>query len=88
MALETPLTDQEKRYLNALRLFMDRTEDPEHLEDGKVLDELSPEQARAMIGIYHTWLEDPQAFDLAYRIYLWIAPILAAWAHIKDIFLS
>jgi hypothetical protein len=88
MTLETPLTDQEKRYLNALRLFMERNGDPENLEDGKMLDELSPKQARAVIGIYHTWLEDPQAFDLAYKIYLRILPILDAWTYIKDIFVS
>ena len=67
---------------------MERNEDPEHLEAGKMLDELSPDKARAMIRIYHTWLEDPQAFNSAYKIYLWISPILNAWAHVKDIFFS
>jgi hypothetical protein len=52
-----------------------------------MLDELSPEQARAMIVLYHTWLEDPPLFFLGYKIFTWISPILTAWAHIKDIFL-
>jgi hypothetical protein len=79
MADEKPLTEQENRYLNALKLFLERNGDSENLE----MFELSPEQARAMIGIYHVWLEDPQRVFLAYRIYLWISPIHAAWAQIK-----
>ena len=59
MPKKTPLTEEEKRYLNALKLFMERNEDPEHLEDRIVLDELSPEKARAMIVLHHIWLEDP-----------------------------
>jgi hypothetical protein len=82
MANEKPLTEQEKRYLNALKLFLERNGDSEHLESVKMFD-LSPKQARAMIEIYHVWLEDPQRVFLAYRIYLWISPIQAAWAQIK-----
>ena len=69
-------------------MFIERNEDSEHLEDGKMLDDLSLEQARAMIVLYHTWLEDPPLFCLGYRLSTWISPILAAWTHIKDIFLQ
>ena len=88
MPKKTPLTEEEKRYLNALKLFMERNEDPEHPEDRIVLDELSPEQARAMIVLHHAWLEDPRLFFLAYKLSTWISPIVDAWAHVKGIFLS
>ena len=88
MARKTPLTEEEKRYLNALKLFMERNEDPEHLEDRIVLDELSPEKARAMIVLHHIWLEDPPLFFSAYKLSMWISPIVDAWAHVKGIFLS
>jgi hypothetical protein len=83
MAREQPLTEQEKRYLKALKLFMERSEKPEFQESAKMLDELSPEQARAMIGSYHLALEDPQAFVMSQKIIRWISPILHPWAHIR-----
>jgi len=86
MANEQPLTEQEKRYLNALKLFMERGGKPELQESAKMLDELSPKQARAMIGSYHLALEDPRAFAISQKIIGWISPILHPWAHIRNIF--
>ena len=84
MADEKPLTEQEKRYLNALKLFMERSEDPSHRESAKMLDEFSPDQARAMIASYHFALENPRAFFIAHKIMGWISPILHPWVHIVD----
>ena len=84
MADETPLTEQEKRYLNALKLFMERSEDLSHHESAKMLDEFSPEQARTMIASYHLALKDPRAFYVAHKISGWISPILHPWVHIVD----
>ena len=86
MAKVTPLTEQEKRYLNALKLFIERSEDLEILESAKMLDDFSPKQARDIIAAYHLALDDPQAFFVAYKIHGWISPILHPWAHIRDIF--
>ena len=88
MARKTPLTEEEKRYLNALKFFMQRNEDPEHLEDRIVLDELSPEKARAMIVLHHIWLEDQPLFFSAYKLSMWISPIVDVWVHVKDIFIA
>jgi hypothetical protein len=87
MGREMPLTDQEKRYLNALKLFMERVGDPEHLEDKIVVDELSPEQARAMIVLHRTWMDDPPLFFFAYTLSTWISPVVDAWSYIRDTFL-
>jgi hypothetical protein len=84
MADEKPLTEQEKRYLNALKLFMERSEDPSHHESATMLDEFSPEQARAMIASYHLLLEDPQAFYVAHKISGWISPIFHPWVYIVN----
>jgi hypothetical protein len=46
MTDEQPLTEQEKCYLNALKLFMERGGKLELQESAKMLDELSPDQAR------------------------------------------
>ena len=76
MAQEKPLTEQEKRYLGALRLFMESSEDPKHRDAGKLLDEMSAEAQRHIIASYHFGLENPQAFLLANKIRRWVLPIL------------
>ena len=53
MTDETPLTEQEKRYFNAVKLFMESKEDRENLGLVKMLNELTPAQARAMIVLHH-----------------------------------
>ena len=88
MTDETPLTEQEKRYFNAVKLFMESKEDRENLGLVKMLNELTPAQARAMIVLHHIWLEDPPLFFSAYKLSMWISPIVDAWAQIKGIFLS
>ena len=86
MANEQSLTEQEERYLNALKLFMERGGKPELQESAKMLNELSPDQARVMIGSYHLALEDPRAFVISQKIIGWISPILHPWVHIRNIF--
>ena len=86
MAEEKPLTEQEKRYLGALKLFMERSGDPKHLESAKWLDELSPEPARAIIAAYHFALDDPRAFVVAYKINIWCSSILYFWGAIVSLF--
>ena len=88
MTDEPPLTEQEKRYFNAVKLFMESKEDRENLGLVKMLNELTPAQARAMIVLHHIWLEDPPLFFSAYKLSMWISPIVDAWAQIKVIFLS
>ena len=88
MTDETLLTEQEKRYFNAVKLFMESKEDRENLGLVKMLNELTPAQARAMITIHHIWLEDPPLFFLAYKLSMWISPLVDAWAQIKGIFLA
>jgi hypothetical protein len=88
MTDETLLTEQEKRYFNAVKLFMESKEDRENLGLVKMLNELTPAQARAMIVLHHIWLEDPPLFFSAYKLSMWISPIVDAWAHVKGIFLS
>ena len=88
MTDETLLTEQEKRYFNAVKLFMESKEDRENLGLVKMLNELTPAQARAMIVLHHIWLEDPPLFFSAYKLSMWISPIVDAWAQIKVIFLS
>ena len=88
MTDETLLTEQEKRYFNAVKLFMESKEDRENLGLVKMLNELTPAQARAMIVLHHAWLEDPPLFFSAYKLSMWISPIVDAWAQIKVIFLS
>ena len=72
MAQEKPLTEQEKRYLGALKLFMEQSGDPKHLESAKWLDKLAPEPARAIIAAYRLALDYPRA----YKIDLWRSNIL------------
>ena len=85
MTEEKPLTEQEKRYLGALKLFMESSEDPKHHDAGKVLDEMSAEDQRRIIATYHFGLENPQAILLANKIMGWISPILHPWKTIRDI---
>ena len=68
MTDETLLTEQEKRYFNAVKLFMESKEDRENLGLVKMLNELTPAQARAMIVLHHIWLEDPPLFFSAYKL--------------------
>ena len=86
MAQEKPFTEQEKRYLGALKLFMEQSGDPKHLESVKWLDELAPEPARAIIAAYRLALEDPRAFVVAYKIALWRSNILHPWTAIVSFF--
>ncbi len=55
MEEEKELTEQEKRYLDALKLFLEASDDgdPKHRTATEILDELSPEQQRAIIRLYH-----------------------------------
>jgi hypothetical protein len=70
MSEETQLTEHEKHNLNALKLFLDRSSDLKVLESGKVLDALSPEEVRAILGLYDRALKNPQLGTRALTIYL------------------
>ena len=70
MSEETRLTEHEKQHLNALKLFLERTSDLKVLESGKVLDALSPEEVRAILGLYDRALKNPQLGTRALTIYL------------------
>jgi hypothetical protein len=70
MSEETQLTEHEKLNLNALKLFLDRSSDLKVLESGKVLDALSPEEVRAILGLYDRALKNPQLGTRALTIYL------------------
>jgi hypothetical protein len=86
MAQEKPLDAQEQRYLNALKLFMDRGEDPKHKEAAKWLDEMTPEEQRCLIQSYHLALEDPDAFVLSHKLINWLSPYFRLKNAIKRIF--
>ena len=70
MSEETQLTEHEKHNLNALKLFLERSSDLKVLESGKVIDALSPEEGRELLGLYDRALKDPQVGTLALTNYL------------------
>jgi hypothetical protein len=50
---QSPLTEEEKRYLRALRLFLEK----DGADMAKKFDEVTPDNARAAIAGYHLMLE-------------------------------
>jgi hypothetical protein len=83
---ERPLSEEERRYVGALKLFLEASGDPKHLEAAKTLDEFSPDAQRQMISMYHFALDDPQAFILARKIHRLLSPLLSAWRSIIRLF--
>lgn len=87
MLSKEPLNEQEKRHLRALKLFLEAH--PKHAEDGKILDDMTPEQQRCLINFYHLGLDDPQAFLFAHKI-MWLAPVLGPfllfWEFVRELF--
>ena len=81
-----PLTDQEKRHIGALKLFLEASDDPEGIESARMLDEFSPDQARAIVARYHLALDDPRAFFVAHKLNKWLSPFFRAWRAITGIF--
>ena len=79
-----PLTEQEKRHLNTVKLFLERGT-PEQIEAAKIADELPPDEARAIIACYHQALKNPKAWLLANTILRWWWIIRHPWKHIVDI---
>jgi hypothetical protein len=70
MSAETRLTEHEKQHINALKLFLERSLDLKVLESAKVVDALSPEEGREILGLYDRALENPQVETLALTTYL------------------
>ena len=70
MSYETQLTEHEKKNLNALKLFLERSSDLKVLESAKVVDALSPEEGREVLNLYDRALKDPQVGTLALTNYL------------------
>ena len=74
MAAQKPLSEREKRFLRAFKLFL--TLDPERSKlaqtfagfSPEALDQLSPDEQRSLIRTYHMALEDPAAFLSAHKI--------------------
>ena len=76
-----PLNEEEKRHLNALKLFFEASG---HEESAKHLDELPPNAQRYMINLYHLWLEDRRAFSFAQKITHWLVPIIRPYFCIRE----
>ena len=74
MAAQKPLSENEKRFFGAFKLFL--MLDPERSEIAQTfaslspekLDKLSPNKQRSLIRTYHLALEDPDAFLFAHKI--------------------
>ena len=74
MPAQKPLSEHEKRYLRAFKLFLDV--DPKRSEvaeaftglSPKTLDKLSPNKQRSFIKLYHMALEDPETFLLVQKV--------------------
>ena len=81
MSQETGLTEHEKHNLNALKLFLERSSDLKVLESGKVIDALSPEKRREVLGLYDRALKNPQVGDSG-------AHNLPAWLSVNDTLVS
>lgn len=84
MLSKQPLNEQEKRFLGALKLFLEAN--PKYSEAGKMLNEMSPEEQRYMINVYHLALDDPQALRFARTIMPWISPILQPYFWVREWF--
>jgi hypothetical protein len=83
---ENPLDAQEQRYLNALKLFIERSENPKHRQAAIDLDELSPKEQRAMIASYHLALEDPQTFMFARKLAHIVSWVAHPWVSLRHLF--
>jgi hypothetical protein len=83
MISKEPLNEQEKRFLRALRLFLEA--DPRHEGKAKILDGFTPEQQRYMINVYHLALDDPQAAMFAHKIMPYISPILTPYFWVREL---
>ena len=83
MLSKEPLNEQEKRFLGALKLFMEA--DPKHAEAGKILDEMPPDAQRAMINAYHLGLDDPRALAVAIWLQPWLSPILTPFFWVQEL---
>ncbi|MCZ6563066.1 MAG: hypothetical protein O6948_09130 [Deltaproteobacteria bacterium] len=70
---EGELSVEEKRHLNAIKLFMNAHE---HEDDCMKLDQMSPSQQRVCISTYHLWLDHPENFETVWK---WMFRLRALW---------
>jgi hypothetical protein len=72
---DQPLSEKECRYLGAYKLFLESV-DSTYAELAQDLDQWPPRRQREIIGAYHRWLEDPEAFKWSQKLGDWIFPFV------------